>query len=100
MAAFNEPDTFTISVEAGTQMVKTEFDLNVSGYIICQDPGSILFVQPNQNAAADFSKDRFTAMVDATPALSALVKKPRYRDSDSTTTHKSFPGGAIDFVGG
>ena len=99
MEALTEPDTHTISVMAATQLVKTEFLINVAGYFIHQDPASILFVQPTQSAASDFSKERFAPTVKASAALRELVYAPRARDSDNTITAKNYPGGSLHFVG-
>jgi phage terminase large subunit GpA-like protein len=99
MRAVTEPDTHTVSVMAGTQVVKTELLINVAGFFIHQDPGSILFVQPTQGAAEAFSKERFAPTVEVTPALSELIAKPRTRDSENTIAHKSYRGGSLDFVG-
>ncbi len=99
MAAVSETDTHTVSAMTATQVLKTELLINVAGFFIHQDPGSILFVQPTQGAAAAFSKERFAPTVEVTPQLAALIAKPRTRDSENTITHKAYPGGAIDFVG-
>jgi phage terminase large subunit GpA-like protein len=99
MAAIFDYDTNTVSVMAGTQVVKTEFLINVAAYYICQDPSSILFVQPSQGAAASFSKERFAPTIEVTPALRAVVEPPKARDSENTITHKNYRGGSLDFVG-
>jgi phage terminase large subunit GpA-like protein len=79
--------------------LKTELLINVAAYYICQDPSSILFVQPTQSAAESFSKERFAPTIEVTPQLRARVEPPRSRDSENTIAHKAFPGGSIDFVG-
>jgi len=99
MNAVTERDTHTVSIMAGTQLVKSEVLINVAGYFICQDPSAILFVQPTQTAAESFSKERFAPTVAATPALRALVEPPKARDTDNTITAKHFPGGSLNFVG-
>jgi phage terminase large subunit GpA-like protein len=99
MAALTERDTHTISVMAGTQIIKTELLINVAGYYIHQDPSPILFVQPTQGAAEAFSKERFAPTIEATKALRDLVEPPKSRDSENTITHKAYPGGSLDFVG-
>ena len=99
MHAVTERDTHTVSVKAGTQVLKTELLINVAGYFIHQDPSPILFIQPTQGAAEAFSKERFGPTVAATPALRRLVKTPKARDSENTITHKDYPGGSLDFVG-
>ena len=99
MAAHGENDTHTISVMAATQVVKTEFLINVAGYHVALDPSSVLFVQPTQASAESFSKERFQPTVEVTPCLSKLIAKPRVKGSENTIAHKSFRGGSIDFVG-
>lgn len=99
MNAVTEPDTHTVTVMSCTQLVKSEFLLNVTGYFIHQDPSSILFVQPTQKVAEDFSKERFAPTREVTPALRDLIPEPRSRDSGVTITHKEYPGGTLDFVG-
>jgi phage terminase large subunit GpA-like protein len=99
MAAVLDHDTHTVSVMAGTQILKTEFLLNVACYFIHQDASPILFVQPTQGAAAAFSKERFAPTVEAMPVLRNLVERSKAHDSENTLTHKAFPGGSLDFVG-
>lgn len=99
MDAITSPDTHTVSVMAGTQVVKTELDINVACYYVHQEPSPILFVQPTQGAAEAFSKERFAPTVEASPELRELIAPARSRDSDNTITHKSYPGGSLDFVG-
>src|ERR1700676_2164898 len=97
MAAVLDQDTHTVSIMAGTQILKTEFLLNVACYYIHQDPSPILFVQPTQGAATAFSKERFNPTVEATPVLRSAIEPPKYRDSENTITHKDYNGGSIDF---
>ena len=99
MAAALRHDTHTVSVMAGTQIIRTEVLINVASYFVAQDPSSILFVQPTQSAAENFSKERFAPTVAVTPQLRDLVETPRSRDSENTITHKDYPGGSLDFVG-
>lgn len=99
MEAVTRSDTHTITIMAGTQVLKTEFLINVASYFVAQDPAAILFVQPTQGVAEDFSKERFAPTVEITPQLRELVEPPRTRNSQNTITHKEFPGGSLDFVG-
>jgi phage terminase large subunit GpA-like protein len=89
MSAVLDQDTHTISVMAGTQILKTEFLLNVAMYYIHQDPSPILFVQPTQGSAAAFSKERFAPTVEAMPSLRNLVEKSKAHDSEFTLAHKT-----------
>ncbi|WP_082734023.1 phage terminase large subunit family protein [Polycladidibacter hongkongensis] len=99
MRAVTEAGTTKISVMACTQLMKTEFLNNTALYHIHQDPASILFIQPTQKLAANFSKERFQPAVSGAPVIAALVPAPKARGSENTIEHKAFPGGAIDFVG-
>jgi phage terminase large subunit GpA-like protein len=99
MDAVTRADTHTVTIMAGTQVLKTEFLINVCSYYVAQDPAAILFVQPTQGVAEDFSKERFAPTVEITPQLRAVVDPPRSRQSSNTITHKDFPGGSLDFVG-
>ncbi len=99
MAAISDNETHTITVCAATQLIKTEFLLNVASYYIAQDPSPILFLRPSQGDAAAFSKERFGPTVEATPVLRALVSPPRAHDSDNTIALKNFPGGSLAFCG-
>jgi phage terminase large subunit GpA-like protein len=99
MDAVTRADTHTVTIMAATQVLKTEFLINVCSYYIAQDPAAILFVQPTQGVAEDFSKERFAPTVEITPQLRDLVDPPRSRNSSNTITHKDFPGGSLDFVG-
>lgn len=99
MDAVTRSDTETVTIVAATQVLKTEFLINVCSYYVAQDPAAILFVQPTQGVAEDFSKERFAPTVEITPQLRALVDPPRSRNSANTISHKEFPGGSLDFVG-
>jgi phage terminase large subunit GpA-like protein len=99
MLAVTDRKTHTVTIMAGTQILKTELLNNVAAFYICQDPASILFVQPTQGAAEVFSKERFAPTIEVTPQLRALVDPPKSRDSGNTITHKDYAGGSLDFVG-
>jgi phage terminase large subunit GpA-like protein len=99
MLAVTDNDTSIITVMAGTQILKTELLINVTLYYLHQGPSAILFVQPSQDAAESFAKERFNPAVAASPALRALIKTPRAGVNENTLTHKEAPGGTLDFVG-
>ena len=99
MKAATEPDTHTVTVMSGTQLLKSEFLKNVCYFYIHQEPSPILFVQPSEGAAEAFSKERFAPDVDRMPDLRAIIRAPKARDSDNTIAHKEYPGGPLDFVG-
>lgn len=99
MLAVTEPGVQTITLMACTQLLKTTFVENVAGYFIHCDPCPILVVQPKDDAAETFSKDRLAPMIRDTPVLKDLFGDTKARDAGNTLTHKQFPGGHITIVG-
>ena len=63
MEAFTDPKIRKIVMVAASQVGKSELELNVIGYIIDQDPGSIIFVQPTLDDARKFSRLRIAPMI-------------------------------------
>src|SRR6516164_3738587 len=53
MESVTRNDAHTITVMAGTQIVKTELLINLASFYVAQDPSPILFVQPTQGAVED-----------------------------------------------
>lgn len=100
MDACSDPTIKEVVVMAGAQLGKSEALLNIIGYHIDIDPCPILLLQPTLDMSQAFSKDRIAnGLLRSTPCLSGKVKDPRARDSNNTTLHKIFPGGAISIVG-
>lgn len=82
------------------QTAKTEVILNFIGFIVDQDPGPILCIQPNVSPMGEsFSKDRVAPMIRDTPTLRGRVADARERDSGNTLTHKKFAGGHLTIAG-
>ena len=65
MEAFTDPKVRRIVMVAASQVGKSELELNIIGYIIDQDPGSILYVQPTLDDARKFSRLRIAPMITA-----------------------------------
>ena len=99
MDAFCDPRVRIITVVAASQVGKTEAEMNMIGYIIDNDPGSILFVHPTVVDAKDFSKLRIAPMIRDTPVLRRKVADPKQRDSRNTLLSKSYPGGILTLTG-
>lgn len=93
----DDRETHTVTGQTGTQFFKSESLILKLAYGICVDPGPYLVVEPTQDMAHDFCR-RFMATVACTPALKAIIET-KYKSSDTTINHISFPGGSIDFVG-
>ena len=100
MDSVHEIGVEQIAFEKAAQVGGSEALNNIIGYHIEYDPCPILLVQPTQNVAEEFSKDRLADMLRSTPELEALVsgdKQPgaRAKQVDSTLSLKMFPGGYL-----
>jgi len=69
------------------------------GYVIDQDPGPILVVQPRVEDGEAWSKDRLAPMLRDTPCLRGKVADVRSRDANNRILHKRFQGGSITIAG-
>ncbi len=99
MNAFTDPKIRRLIMVAASQVGKSEFINNAIGYIIDQDPGSILFVHPTTIDAKDYSKLRIAPMVRDCPTLRAKVAAPKSRDSGNTVLQKTYAGGILTLCG-
>ena len=99
MDAVTDPKVKLLVMVASSQVGKSEFELNSIGYIIDQDPGSILYIQPTIDDAKKFSKLRVAPMVRDCYTLRSKVADPKSRDSNNTILQKSFPGGMLTICG-
>lgn len=99
MDSFTDPRVRRIVMVAASQVGKSEFEMNVIGYIIDQDPGSILFVHPTTIDAKEFSKLRVAPMIHDCPTLRRKVAAPKSRDSGNTVLQKTYPGGILTLCG-
>ena len=99
MDSFTDPKVRHIVFVAASQIGKTEAELNIIGYIIDEDPGSILFIHPTTIDAKEFSKLRIAPMFRDTPTLAEKVASPKSRDSSNTILQKTYPGGILTLCG-
>lgn len=99
MDAFTDPKVQRVIMVAASQVGKSEFINNAIGYIIDQDPGSILFVHPTTIDAKDYSKLRIAPMVRDCPTLCTKIAAPKSRDSGNTVLQKTYPGGILTLCG-
>ena len=99
MEAFTDPKVHEIAMVAASQVGKSELELNIIGYIIDQDPGSILFVQPTLDDARKFSRLRIAPMIRDSKVLREKVSDVKSKDSGNTILQKSFPGGMLTITG-
>ena len=84
---------------AASQVGKSEFLNNCIGYIIDEDPGSILFIHPTTIDAKEYSKLRIAPMVRDCPTLAKKVVAPKSRETGNTILQKTYPGGILTMCG-
>lgn len=99
MEAFTDPRIHKIVVVAASQVGKSEFELNAIGYIIDQDPGTILYIHPSLEEARKFSRQRLAPMIQDCKVLKTKVADVKAKDSSNTILQKIFPGGSITLIG-
>jgi phage terminase large subunit GpA-like protein len=71
MDAFKTRYIDKITLCFGTQLGKSEALLNMIGYAVDQDPGSMLIVYPTDELAKSVSKNRLIPMIITSDALVA-----------------------------
>ncbi len=99
MDAFTDPKVKRIVMVSGSQVGKSELLNNIIGYIIDEDPGSILFIHPTTGNAKEYSKLRIAPMIRDSPTLKRRVASPKSRDSGNTILQKTYPGGILTLCG-
>ena len=99
MNAWTDPKVRHIVMVAASQVGKSEFMNNCIGYVIDQDPGSILFVHPTTVDAKEYSKLRIAPMIRDCPTLRSKVAEAKSRDSGNTILQKTYPGGILTMCG-
>lgn len=99
MLAATEPGVRKISAMVATQLLKTTLIENLLGFHIHLDPCPILIVQPKDASATQFSKERISPFIKATPKLRSLVGSSKTRSAGDTLDYKAFPGGFLGIVG-
>lgn len=58
-----------VTIQASTQVGKTEALLCMAAWATCEDPGPMVWVLPTREEAESFGADRVLPMVEATPRL-------------------------------
>ncbi|MGN7760469.1 phage terminase large subunit family protein [Paenibacillus sp. 22594] len=99
MDAINDPQVQNIVMMFSAQVGKTEILLNAIGYFVDHDPAPIMLVQPTEQMAEAFSKDRLAPMIRDTPTLGKKIRDVKSKSSGNTLMHKKFPGGHITLAG-
>ncbi len=99
MDAFTDPKVRRIVMASASQVGKSELENNIIGYIIDEDPGSILYIHPTTIDAKEYSKLRIAPMIRDCPTLRRKVAAPKSRDSGNTLLQKTYPGGILTMCG-
>ena len=99
MDSFTQPGIWQIVIMSSSQVGKSEIQLCMMGCAIDNDPGPMLYIQPTDKVAEDYSKRRVQPMINACPTLRNKVYKARSRDAMNTITMKTFPGGSLAIIG-
>lgn len=94
MDVFTDTETEEITIMAAAQTAKSEILLNIIGYMITNDPGPILMVQPTIKTAEHFSKRRITPML-----RDCSILKEKLLGFDDSLSEKGFAGGFLTIVG-
>lgn len=99
MMAVTEPGVHVITAMVSTQLLKTALLENIFGFFAHLDPCPILLLQPKEDAAEQFSKERISPLIRVTPVLRELVGTSKTRNADETLLFKAFPGGFLALAG-
>lgn len=99
MDAFTDPKVRREILVSSSQVGKSELENNIIGYIIDQDPSSILFIHPTTIDAKEYSKLRIAPMIRDTPALRRKISPSKSRDSGNTILQKTYSGGILTLCG-
>ena len=99
MDAFTDPKVRRLILVSSSQVGKSELENNIIGYIMDQDPSSILFIHPTTIDAKEYSKLRIAPMLRDTPVLRRKVSPAKSRDSGNTILQKTYPGGILTLCG-
>lgn len=99
MLAATESGVHIITVMCCTQLMKTALLENLFGYFAHLDPCPMLLLQPKEDAAEQFSKERITPLVRVTPVLRDLIGGHKQKNSKETLLYKSFTGGFLALAG-
>jgi phage terminase large subunit GpA-like protein len=97
--SFTDPYVTESVVMSATQLIKTLFQQCAIAFVIANDPGPILAVQPTETAAESFSKERLGPMLRDLPCLHGKISEAKRGKGDNTILQKMFPGGSLTLIG-
>lgn len=95
--AFTDQSVMEVVYMTSTQMIKTLALQCALAYIVSEDPGPILLLEPKEDACMAFSKRRLAPMIRDMPCLRGKISESLH-DGKSTLLSKEFPGGNLLIV--
>jgi len=99
MEAMTDPSIEQVWCMKSAQIGWTEIVLNFILWMIDQDPGPALMVQPTVEMGRDFSKDRLAPSIRDCTKVLGIMDDPFAKRGDQTLLHKVFTGGHLTIVG-
>lgn len=97
--ALDDPNVFKVVAQKSAQVAWTDgVLLNYIGHRIHLAPCPMIVMFDKEGSAKKFNEEKFTPMVEVTPALAALIPVSAKRDKDNKWGFKGFPGGFLKFV--
>ena len=89
-----------ITLMLASQLAKSEFIINTFGRYAHLEPCPMLLVQPTDDMASAFSKERLEPAIRESKILTQLIKEFKgSRKGGETVLHKMFKGGFIAIIG-
>jgi len=95
--AFTDPTVDEIVGMTAVQLFKTLLIQCAIAYVVAEDPGPILLLEPKEDAAMAFSKRRLGPMIRDCKCLHGKMSESLH-DGKSTLLSKNFPGGNLLIV--
>jgi phage terminase large subunit GpA-like protein len=74
---------------------KTEFELNVLGYVMDIDPGPVMVVLPDDISMNAWINQKLSTLIDGTPAVQRALTSSASRDGANQKAFKDFLGGQL-----
>jgi terminase, large subunit len=103
MRSITDPRVTHVSVMKSARVGYTLMVSAAVGYYVQHAPCSILFVQPDVEAAKSFSKDTIAPMIRDVPVLAAIMEdeaEDKTREGGGSTIQgKKYPGGRLSLIG-
>jgi len=91
--AIKEPGVYRVDYMTGAQLGKTTIQQCITGYFVAHEPRSQMFSQPSEGDMRTFLETKLKPMLEANPAISEKMAKPRSREGTNNSRIISYVGG-------